>query len=55
MVPILNTALVMKQVLVGTFDWPFLSTAIVSSALYAALTMKVATAMFEKESVLFRA
>jgi sodium transport system permease protein len=55
MVPILNTALVMKQVLVGTFDWPFLSTAIVTSAVYAALTMKVATAMFEKESVLFRA
>lgn len=55
MVPILNTALVMKQVLVGTFDWPFLSTAIVTSAFYAALTMKVATAMFEKESVLFRA
>lgn len=55
MIPILNTALVMKQVLVGTFDLAFLTTAIASSALYAALTMRVATAMFEKESVLFRA
>jgi sodium transport system permease protein len=55
LVPILNTALVMKKVLVGTFDWPFLCTAIISSGVYAALTMKVATAMFEKESVLFRA
>lgn len=55
MIPILNTALVMKQVLVGTFDLAFLTTAIASSALYATLTMRVATAMFEKESVLFRA
>jgi sodium transport system permease protein len=55
LVPILNTALVMKKVLVGTFDWPFLCTAIVSSGVYAALAMKVATVMFEKESVLFRA
>lgn len=55
LIPILNTALVMKQVLIGAFNWPFLFTAIVSSGLYAVLAMKVATAMFEKESVLFRA
>ncbi|MCU0974323.1 MAG: ABC transporter permease, partial [Burkholderiales bacterium] len=54
LVPILNTALVMKQVLAGAMNLAFLATALISSALYAVLAMRLAVAMFERESILFR-
>lgn len=54
-VPILNTAIVMKQVLAGTLGISFTIIALVTSAIYAGLIMKLAVVMFERESVLFRA
>lgn len=53
-VPILNTALVMKQVLIGLFNPAFLAVALLSSVVYAALAMRLVVAMFQRESVLFR-
>ncbi len=53
-VPILNTALAMKQVLAGLTNPAFLAIAVISSALYAALAMRLAVWMFERESILFR-
>ncbi|WP_442888259.1 ABC transporter permease [Congregicoccus parvus] len=53
-VPILNTALAMKQVLAGSTNLLFLVSAIASSALYAALAMRLSVRMFERENILFR-
>lgn len=53
-VPVLNTALAMKQVLGGMIDVPFLAVSLASSIVYALVTLKLAGAMFERESVLFR-
>jgi len=53
-VPILNTALAMKQVLAGLMNPAFLIIAVVSSAVYAGLAMRLAVWMFERENVLFR-
>ncbi|MGH8018684.1 MAG: ABC transporter permease, partial [Opitutaceae bacterium] len=53
-VPILNTALAMKQVLAGLTDPAFLAIAVISSAIYAALAMRLAVWMFERENILFR-
>lgn len=55
LVPVLNTALAMKQVLAGIFNLPFLGLSLASSIAYALLTLKLAVSMFERESVLFRA
>lgn len=55
LVPILNTALAMKQVLSGIFNFGFLGLALGSSAIYAALAMRLVVSMFERESILFRA
>ena len=55
LVPVLNTALAMKQVLSGVFNLPFLGLALASSVGYALLALKLVLAMFERESVLFRA
>jgi len=55
LVPVLNTALAMKQVLAGIFNAPFLALSLATSVLYALLTLKLAVSMFERESVLFRA
>ena len=54
-VPVLNTALAMKQVLAGIFNVPFLALSLTTSVVYALLTLKLAVSMFERESVLFRA
>ncbi len=53
-VPVLNTALAMKQVLGGMVDIPFLAVSLASSVVYALITLKLAGAMFEREAVLFR-
>jgi len=53
-VPILNTAIVMKQVLTGVFDLAFIATALATSVLYAVILMKLAVNLFERESILFR-
>ena len=55
LVPVLNTALSMKQVLAGIFNLPFLALSLASSVIYALVSLKLAIAMFERESVLFRA
>lgn len=54
-VPVLNTALAMKQVLAGIFNLPFLALSLATSVAYALLTLRLAVSMFERESVLFRA
>ncbi len=54
LVPVLNTALVMKQVLAGATDLPFLALSLASSLLFAGLAMRLVVSMFERESILFR-
>ena len=53
-IPILNTALTMKQLLGGIFQFPFFAISLVSSLIYALLAMRFATHLFQKESILFR-
>ena len=54
LVPILNTAMVMKQVLTGLLRPDFIALATISSLLYAGLALRLVVALFQKESILFR-
>lgn len=53
-IPIMNTSLVLKDVLLGTFQWDKIGLVFVVNTVYAAFGVFVAKRMFEKESVLFR-
>jgi sodium transport system permease protein len=52
--PILNTALAMKQALGNVVSPAFLAIALFTSLIYAGLAMRLAVAMFQRESILFR-
>jgi len=52
--PILNVTIVIKQVLAGASNLPFLIVALVSSALYAAIGVLVSVRLFENEKVLLK-
>jgi len=53
-IPIMNTSLVLKDVLLGTFEWEKIGLVFLVNTLYAAVGIYLAKRMFEKESVLFR-
>ncbi len=53
-VPIVNIALAMREVLLGTFHWGQIVLIFVSTAIYASFSIFVTKRLFEKESVLFR-
>ncbi|MEM9160105.1 MAG: ABC transporter permease [Verrucomicrobiota bacterium] len=53
-IPILNTALTMKQLLGGIFDLPFFAISLASSLIYALVAMRFAAKLFQREGILFR-
>ena len=55
LVPVLNTALIIRQAILGSFDMFFILIAFAASILYASLALWFATRLFQKESVLIKA
>jgi len=54
LIPVLNTSLVSKEIVSGTYHWGYMLLIFVSSCFYAAIALWVAIRLFQKESVLFR-
>lgn len=54
LIPILNTAMVMKQVLSDMIRPDFIALATISSLIYAAAALRLVVALFEREKILFR-
>ena len=54
LIPVLNTSLVSKEIVSGTYHWGYMSLIFGSSCVYAAIALWVAIMLFQKESVLFR-
>lgn len=54
LVPILNTSLVCKEIVSGTYHWGFIALIFASSCVYAAAALWVAIRLFRREDVLFR-
>ena len=54
LVPILNTSLVCKEIVSGTYHWGFISLIFASSCIYAVVALWVAIRLFQREDVLFR-
>lgn len=54
LIPILNTAMVMKQVLSDMIRPDFIALATLSSLAYAAVALRLVVALFEREKILFR-
>src|SRR5712692_598032 len=54
LVPILNTSLVSKEIMAGTYHWNFIVLIFASSCLYAAAALYAAGKLFQREDVLFR-
>lgn len=54
-VPILNTSLVSKEILAGTYHWNYIFLIFASTSLYALLALAAAVYLFNREDVLFRA
>lgn len=53
-VPILNVALLCKELVSGVFNWGYISLIFISTSVFAALGLILAERMFNRESVLFR-
>lgn len=53
-VPILNTSLVCKEIVSGTYHWNYIALIFASTCVYAAAAMFIAVKMFQREDVLFR-
>jgi sodium transport system permease protein len=54
LVPILNTSLVCKEIVSGTYHWNYVALIFASSCAYAAAALWVAIRLFQREDVLFR-
>jgi sodium transport system permease protein len=54
-IPILNTSLVCKEIITGTYHWNYIALIFASTCVYAAAAIFVAVKMFQREDVLFRA
>jgi sodium transport system permease protein len=54
-VPILNTSLVSKEILAGTYHWGFIALIFITSCAYAGIAMSYAVRLFNDEKVLLRA
>jgi sodium transport system permease protein len=54
LVPILNTSLVCKEIVSGTYHWGYATLIFLSSCVYAAGALWVAIRLFQREDVLFR-
>ena len=54
LVPIINTSLATREVLMGTFHWAQIGLIFASTFIYASFSIFVTKRLFEKEDVLFR-
>jgi len=54
LIPVLNTSLISKEIVSGTYHWGYMALIFGSSCVYAAIALWVAIMLFQKESVLFR-
>ncbi len=54
LIPVLNTSLVSKEIIAGTFHWNLIALIFISSSVYAGLAIAVAVKLFQREDVLFR-
>lgn len=54
LVPILNTSLVSKEIMTGTYHWNYIALIFLSSCIYAGAALFLAVKMFQRESVIFR-
>jgi sodium transport system permease protein len=55
MIPILNTSLICKEILTGSYSIGYMAMIFGSSCVYAAIALVAAAWLFNRESVLFRA
>jgi len=53
-IPIVNTSMAAKEVLMGTYKWGFIILIFISTFIYAGFSIFVTKRLFEKEGVLFR-
>jgi sodium transport system permease protein len=54
LVPILNTSLICKEIITGTYHWNSIALIFASTCVYAAAAIFLAVKTFQRESVLFR-
>ena len=54
MVPVLNTSLVSKEIITGTYQWGLIALIFLSSSVYAGAAIAIAVKLFQREDVLFR-
>jgi len=54
LVPVMNTSLVGKEIITGTYHWPLIVLIFLSSSVYAAAALAIAVKLFQREDVLFR-
>ena len=54
LIPVLNTSLVSKEIVAGSYPWNYMALIFASSCVYAAGALAVAIHLFQREDVLFR-
>lgn len=54
LIPILNTSLICKEIITGTYHWGSIFLIFASTCVYAAIAIFLAVKTFQRESVLFR-
>jgi sodium transport system permease protein len=54
LVPVLNTSLIGKEIITGTYHWDLIALIFLSSSAYAAVALAIAVKLFQREDVLFR-
>jgi len=54
LVPVLNTSLISKEIMTGTYHWKYIVLIFASSCIYAAGAIAIAVKLFQREDVLFR-
>jgi sodium transport system permease protein len=54
LIPVLNTSLVSKEIITGTFHWNLIALIFLSSSVYAGIAIAIAVKLFQREDVLFR-
>jgi sodium transport system permease protein len=54
LLPVLNTSLVSKEIMTGTYHWKYIALIFTSSCIYAAAAIAIAVKLFQREDVLFR-
>jgi sodium transport system permease protein len=54
LIPVLNTSLVCKEIVSGTYHWHLIGQIFLTTALYAVVALWIAVKLFKREDVLFR-